>query len=106
MRVLYPDIVYGAIASSGWCTSLFCVKLPKVSSILAVTHASLENWEYMEIIRKAADLKCTGNLQLSVQIIDGLLASPLTRNAIKSLFGLSGLEHDEDFASVIEVCAV
>ena len=60
----------------------------------------------MEIIRKAADLKCTGNLQLSVQIIDGLLASPLTRNAIKSLFGLSGLEHDEDFVSVIEVCAV
>lgn len=58
----------------------------------------------MEIIRRAADVKCSGNLQLSVQIIDGLLGSPLTRTAVKSLFGVADLEHDEDFASLIEVC--
>ena len=57
----------------------------------------------MEIIRRAADLKCSGNLQLSIQIIDGLLSSPLSRTAIKSLFGVADLEHDEDFASLIEV---
>ncbi|KAH9922863.1 peptidase S28 [Epithele typhae] len=84
MRVLYPELVYGAIASSG------------------VTHASLENWEYMEIIRKAADLKCSGNLQLSIQIIDSMLGKPVAGNAIKGLFGLAGLEHDEDFASLVE----
>ena len=57
----------------------------------------------MEIIRRAADVKCSGNLQLSVQIIDGLLGSPLTHTAVKSLFGVAELEHDEDFASLIEV---
>ena len=57
----------------------------------------------MEIIRRAADLKCSGNLQASIQIIDGLLRAPITRTAIKSLFGVAALEHDEDFASLIEV---
>ncbi|KAI0755028.1 peptidase S28 [Daedaleopsis nitida] len=84
MRVLYPELVYGAIASSG------------------VTHASLENWEYMEIIRRAADIKCSGNLQLSIGIIDSMLGNPLTRKSIKALFGVAALEHDEDFASLIE----
>ena len=57
----------------------------------------------MEIIRRAADLKCSGNLQASIQIIDGLLRAPITRTAIKSLFGVAALEHDEDFVSLIEV---
>ncbi|KAI0770214.1 peptidase S28 [Fomes fomentarius] len=84
MRVLYPELVFGAIASSG------------------VTHAGLENWEYMEIIRRAADVKCSGNLQLSINIIDSLLSNRITRTPLKALFGLAGLEHDEDFASLIE----
>ncbi|TFK89724.1 peptidase S28 [Polyporus arcularius HHB13444] len=84
MKVLYPDLVWGAIASSG------------------VTHASIENWEYMDIIRRAADRVCSGNLQVSVELIDSLLSNPLTRTAIKSLFGVAALEHDEDFVSLIE----
>ncbi|PIL22459.1 hypothetical protein GSI_15147 [Ganoderma sinense ZZ0214-1] len=84
MRVLYPNLVWGAIASSG------------------VTHASLENWEYMEIIRRAADIKCSGNIQLTVEIVDSLIGNPITSRAIKALFGLAGLEHNEDFASILE----
>ncbi|KLO14751.1 peptidase S28 [Schizopora paradoxa] len=84
MRVLYPDIVFGAIASSG------------------VTHASLENWEYMDIIRAAAEPECSQHLVTSIAVIDGLLAVPRLRGAIKGLFGLAELEHDDDFAGVIE----
>ncbi|KAI0648136.1 peptidase S28 [Trametes meyenii] len=84
MKVLYPDLLFGAIASSG------------------VTHASLENWEYMEIIRRAADPECSQNLQTSIEIIDALLDIPITRKPLKALFGLAELEHDEDFASLLE----
>ncbi|PSR83862.1 hypothetical protein PHLCEN_2v5571 [Hermanssonia centrifuga] len=84
MRVLYPDLVFGAIASS------------------AVTHASIENWEYMEIIRNAADPKCSAHLEKSIKTIDSLLAVPRLKRQLKGLFGLADLEHDEDFASLIE----
>lgn len=85
MRILYPEIVYGAIASS------------------AVTHAFIEYWEYMDTIRLAADPTCSANLQKAIGVIDGILATK-NRPAIKilkSLFGVGDLEHDEDFASLI-----
>ncbi|GBE84978.1 Probable extracellular serine [Sparassis crispa] len=84
MKILYPNLVYGAIASSG------------------VTHASLENWEYMEIIRRAADPQCSLNLEQAIEAIDVILTVPLLKDALKSLFGLAGLEHDEDFVSLLE----
>ncbi|KAJ3558690.1 hypothetical protein NM688_g768 [Phlebia brevispora] len=86
MRVLYPDLVFGAIASS------------------AVTHASIENWEYMEIIRNAADPKCISHLETSIQTIDHILSLPQTqlKRRLKGLFGVADLEHDEDFVSLIE----
>ncbi|KAI0632354.1 peptidase S28 [Trametes polyzona] len=83
MKVLYPDLVYGAIASSG------------------VTHAALELWEYFDVIRRAADPKCSQHLETSIQIIDALLDVPVTRAPLKALFGLAKLRHDDDFASVL-----
>lgn len=87
MKVLYPDIVWGSIASS------------------AVTHATLENWQYMEIIREAADSTCSGHLVGSIGTIDDILLgnNKFFKTQLKKLFGLNGLEHDEDFASVLEV---
>ncbi|THH30673.1 hypothetical protein EUX98_g3527 [Antrodiella citrinella] len=82
MRVLYPDLVYGAIASSG------------------VTHASIINWEYAEIIRKAADPKCSKHLEKSIKAIDHLLETGL-RTPLKQLFGLGELQHDEDFVALL-----
>ncbi|KAF8845504.1 peptidase S28 [Paxillus ammoniavirescens] len=83
MKVLYPDLVFGAIASSG------------------VTHAALSNWEYYEIIRKAADPVCSAHIENAIKTIDALLEVPHLKQLIKGLFGLQGLEND-DFASVIE----
>ncbi|KAH9957385.1 peptidase S28 [Lactifluus volemus] len=84
MRVLYPDLVFGAIASS------------------AVTHAVLMNWEYMDVIRLAADPICSSNLVNSISMIDSLLKIGPLRGRLKSLFGLSELESDKDFVSVLE----
>jgi hypothetical protein len=83
MKILYPDLVFGAIASSG------------------VTHATLENWEYHDIIRLNADPKCSSHLEGAVSTIDDVLKSR-GKKALKSLFGLGALEHDEDFASLLE----
>ena len=83
MRVLYPDVVFGAIASS------------------AVTHATIDNWEYMDIIRTAAPKECTDSLVSTIARVDNLLARPWFRRPLKRLFGLGGLTHDDDFVSTL-----
>jgi hypothetical protein len=63
----------------------------------------------METIRQAADPKCSAHLESSIKTIDSILTrgdDPISRamkNRLRSIFGLAGLEHDEDFASLIEV---
>ncbi|PCH40119.1 peptidase S28 [Wolfiporia cocos MD-104 SS10] len=84
MRILYPDLVYGAIASSG------------------VTHATIAQWEYMDVIRRAADPECSSNIQRAIETVDTILSVPHLRIALKQLFGLGELEHDDDFASLLE----
>jgi len=69
-----------------------------------VTHASLSNWEYYEIIRNAANSTCIGHLEHAAVVIDGLLGVPYLNRFVKSLFGLEDLAHDDDFVSVLEVC--
>jgi hypothetical protein len=69
-----------------------------------VTHASLSNWEYYDIIRTAADPICISHLQYATVVIDALLGVPYVKGYVKSLFGLQDLAHDDDFVSVLEVC--
>jgi hypothetical protein len=62
----------------------------------------------MDVIRAAMDQTCSVQLQSAVASIDNILTHPgpagaVMRKALKSLFGLSGLEHDEDFASILSV---
>lgn len=59
----------------------------------------------MEVIRQAADPKCASHLENSISSIDAVLAIPGMRTILKGLFGLADLQHDEDFASVLEVCS-
>jgi hypothetical protein len=56
----------------------------------------------MEVIRRAADPKCSKNLESAIEIIDALLDTPF-RIPLKSLFGLASLESDEDFVAVLQV---
>jgi hypothetical protein len=77
----------------------------KPSPFLAVTHAVLTNWEYMDVIRLAADPKCSSNLVNSITTIDSLLKIRTLRGQLKKLFGLGGLASDQDFVSVLTVRA-
>ncbi len=62
----------------------------------------------MDVIRKAADPKCSLHLVNSINTIDHILANgpELAKRTLKGLFGLSGLEHEGDFASVLMVSVV
>ncbi|THH27368.1 hypothetical protein EUX98_g6821 [Antrodiella citrinella] len=80
MRVLYPDLVYGAIASSG------------------VTFATITDWQYYDIIRQFGPPACVQQLETTVNEVDALLAKGgSARQAIRETFGLGNLTHDQDF---------
>ncbi|KEP49622.1 serine carboxypeptidase S28 [Rhizoctonia solani 123E] len=83
MRVLYPHLVYGAIASS------------------AVTHAAIDYWEYADAVRRTADPVCIGHLTTAIQVIDDVLSTRVLSRSLKSWFGLGALESDQDFVSVL-----
>ena len=57
----------------------------------------------MDVIRLAADAKCSSNLVNSVSTIDRVLKFRHLRGPLKKLFGLGGLESDQDFVSVLTV---
>jgi len=84
MRVLYPELTFGAIASS------------------AVTHAATVWWEYHEVIRRSAPPDCSLQIEHTIAFVDRILALPPLKKPLKRLFGLEDLEHDDDFASVLE----
>lgn len=57
----------------------------------------------MEIIRQAADPKCSSHLENSIKQVDFILDHKVFSHPLKGLFGLSGLKHDVDFVSVLQV---
>lgn len=78
MRVLFPDLVFGAIASSG------------------VTRAEVNAWAYYDIIRRAAPKNCSAQLVKAVKEVDSFLENPKTNAKLKALFGVAGLTLDAD----------
>ena len=85
MRVLYPDLVFGAISSSG------------------VVHATLDDWYYFDIIRRYAPADCMARLVEAIDEVDYYLANNATREAIKDVFSLGNVTFDADFASALTV---
>ncbi|KAH9938998.1 peptidase S28 [Epithele typhae] len=83
MRVLYPDLVFGAISSSG------------------VVHATVDDYFYFDIIRQFAPAPCMARVAEAIEEVDALLEANATHDAIKDVFGLSGLSYDPDFASLL-----
>ncbi|KAJ7213797.1 peptidase S28 [Mycena rebaudengoi] len=81
MKVLYPDIVFGSIASSG------------------VTEAAISNWGYYDIIRRAAPANCSAQFITAVKEVDNLLSNPETNSKVKSFFGMPGLTLEADLTS-------
>lgn len=85
MRVQYPNLVWGAIASS------------------AVTHAQIDFPQYYDPIQEYGPPACISTLQRAIIFIDNMLDHPRATGfpqLLKGLFGLGALE-DDDFADVI-----
>ncbi|ORY83593.1 serine carboxypeptidase S28-domain-containing protein [Leucosporidium creatinivorum] len=86
-RKLFPDVWWGAIASS------------------AVTAAIVDYWEYYEPIRLHAPSACIDLLQNHTSVIDSLLAldNPLVTTSLKSYFGLPNITLDTDFVNALSI---
>lgn len=86
MRILYPELVFGAIASSG------------------VTFATIKDWQYFDIIRQFAPADCIHQIEVTIKTVDRYLTqSNSTRDTIKAAFALTNLTNDHDFASLLSV---
>ncbi|KIJ24620.1 hypothetical protein M422DRAFT_77168 [Sphaerobolus stellatus SS14] len=81
MKVTYPNLVYGAIASSG------------------VTHAAVNLWEYYDVIRNATP-QCSPVFSKAIETVNIALSNKDLNGPVKDMFGLTGLT-DADFASVL-----
>lgn len=59
----------------------------------------------MDVIRTAADPKCSAHLVKITSTIDSILtnAPEIFKKSFKALFGLQELEHDDDFVSTLMV---
>ncbi|KAK6435243.1 hypothetical protein LTR95_008573 [Oleoguttula sp. CCFEE 5521] len=86
LRVLYPDIFWGTISSSG------------------VTKAIYDYWEYYSPIAEYMPVACSTAQKTFTRMIDNI---PLGKNdtslthSLKAAFGLPNVTHDDDFANVL-----
>lgn len=71
-----------------------------------MTEAIINDWEYFEVIRKAANSKCISRLEAAVLQIDSIIADRKHIKALKTLFGLQNITHDVDFVSTIAVSII
>ena len=87
-RKVYPDVFWGAIASSG------------------VTLAVADYWRYYDAHLTYGPRDCTDVTQRMVQVVDAVLLDDALRKsphaaALRDLFGLAGLRHDAEFGSAL-----
>jgi hypothetical protein len=69
--------------------------------LTGVTEALINDWEYFEVVRKAANSECMSRLEAAVLQIDSIIADGKHTKALKTLFGLQNITHDVDFVSTI-----
>ncbi|RUO95690.1 serine carboxypeptidase S28-domain-containing protein [Jimgerdemannia flammicorona] len=86
MRLKYPDIVFAAVASS------------------APVEIKTEFWNYYDPIIRYGPMNCIDAIISTVEQVDQILFSNDSDAKLElfTKFGLSGLKHDDDFASWIE----
>ncbi|KAL3425043.1 serine carboxypeptidase S28 [Phlyctema vagabunda] len=86
LRVVYPDVFWGTISSSG------------------VVEAIYDYWTYWEPVRWYAPQDCISNIQKLTNVVDNILLklnSSSTTTELKSAFGLPNVTYDDDFANVL-----
>jgi Serine carboxypeptidase S28 len=86
LRVLYPDIFWGAISSSG------------------VTKAIYDYWQYYEPIREYGPPDCVATTQHLTDAVDNILighANSSLVSDLKNAFNLGNVTYNNDFAYVL-----
>jgi hypothetical protein len=102
MRVQYPHLVWGAIASSGEHAIPVTAKRIPTDTVLAVTHAQVDFPEYNDAIIKYAPVDCIDTLMSAISAIDHMLDMPEPMpKMLKGVFGLSDLKDHADFGEVL-----
>jgi hypothetical protein len=88
LRVVYPDVFWGAISSSG------------------VTVAVYEYWDYFEPIRQFAPPDCVKATQQVTNVVDNILLKQNNTAKIKPLkdaYNLGNVTDNRDFANVLSL---
>ncbi|KAI0800449.1 peptidase S28 [Fomes fomentarius] len=82
----HPDVFYAGYASS------------------AVVQAIVDFWGYFEPIRVNMPANCSADVQAVIEHIDSVLLMNNTAdiNNLKTMFGLQGLAHNDDFAAAFQ----
>ncbi len=86
LRVLYPDVFWGAISSSG------------------VTEAIYDYWQYYEPIREYGPPDCIATTQNLTHAVDNILighANSRLVSQLKNAFSLGNVTYDNDFAYLL-----
>ena len=85
LRKLYPELIWGAISSSG------------------VTAAIYDFWEYYEPVRKYGPPDCISNQQKLTNVVDNILRKndSATHDMLRSSFGMQSMTYDADFVNLI-----
>ena len=74
--------------------------------LIGVVEAIINDWEYFEVIRKAANSECMSRLETAVLQIDSIIADGKHVKPLKALFGLQNITHDVDFVSTISASII
>ncbi|KAL9577676.1 MAG: hypothetical protein Q9203_007371 [Teloschistes exilis] len=84
LRVLYPEVYYGTISSSG------------------VTEAIWDFWRYYEPVREYGPPDCIDKQTKLINVADNILRNNTKYTAqLKSAFGMESITYDDDFAQVL-----
>ncbi|CAL8577457.1 hypothetical protein XPA_003285 [Xanthoria parietina] len=84
LRLVYPDIYYGTISSSG------------------VTEAIWDFWRYYEPVREYGPPDCISSHTKLINVADNILQNNTKYTLqFKTAFGLEGITYDDDFAQVL-----
>ncbi|EPE10865.1 serine peptidase [Ophiostoma piceae UAMH 11346] len=91
-------------ALSAWIESVDPGTLWAYHASSAVVEAIDDFWQYFDPVRQGLPQNCSADVQLVVEHVDNILlhGSAADKQALKASFGLTGVEHDDDFASVLE----
>lgn len=70
----------------------------------AVVETLADFWTYFEPVKQGMPQNCSTDVELVINYVDNVLktGTPQAQTALKSMFGLGALQHNDDFGAAIE----